>query len=475
LFSRIFLAILLLFQFTAAHAKLEFTSQSIATQAINTPASDELATCDPADNLLRVFEDKRYFYDGHGRLLVKKSGRHQTQYFEWDDSHQLQAVHTVREDNETGADKAKTKVSSTRFTYDPLGRRTSKTHHDGQQATTTRFAWDGLKLLSETRQTVLGHTAQGETLGDKTSLYIYADTGSYEPLARVDTVTLKTAQNDDAFAINTIANLAINTSSSEEIPPKSPSKTAKIFYFHNDLNGLPQELSQDGQFVWRASYKVWGNVVSEEWTGAYAKSSVKASAAQPETQNLRFQGQYYDVETGLHYNTFRFYDPDIGRFTSPDPIGLAGGDNLYAYAPNPIAWVDPWGLETRPNNGKYHISHEHTVSPADRYASDRVQFNRANKDFIERMNTDPAYRKNMLKSEPKLAQWMKTGDRSASPPGHTWHHHENTNKLVLVNRGDHAGNHKLYHPTGKGGRDMWGGGEPGRSGKLNGATGVPKC
>jgi RHS repeat-associated protein len=82
---------------------------------------------------------------------------------------------------------------------------------------------------------------------------------------------------------------------------------------------------------------VWGNVVSEEWTGSYAK-------AKTETQNLRFQGQYYDVETGLHYNTFRFYDPDIGRFTSPDPIGLAGGDNLYAYAPNSIRWVDPLGL-----------------------------------------------------------------------------------------------------------------------------------
>ncbi len=48
--------------------------------------------------------------------------------------------------------------------------------------------------------------------------------------------------------------------------------------------------------------------------------------ARPSTeQNLRFQGQYLDRDTGLHYNTFRFYDPDIGRFISPDPIGLEGG------------------------------------------------------------------------------------------------------------------------------------------------------
>nr|WP_239060576.1 RHS repeat-associated core domain-containing protein [Proteus mirabilis] len=45
----------------------------------------------------------------------------------------------------------------------------------------------------------------------------------------------------------------------------------------------------------------------------------------------------------MHYNTFRYYAPDLGRFTQQDPIGLAGGINLYAYAPNPLTWVDPWG------------------------------------------------------------------------------------------------------------------------------------
>jgi len=45
----------------------------------------------------------------------------------------------------------------------------------------------------------------------------------------------------------------------------------------------------------------------------------------------------------LHYNTFRYYDPDIGRFATQDPIGLDGGLNLYQYAPNPSLWIDPWG------------------------------------------------------------------------------------------------------------------------------------
>ncbi len=69
-----------------------------------------------------------------------------------------------------------------------------------------------------------------------------------------------------------------------------------------------------------------------------------ALASTEQLQSLRFQGQYFDVETGLHYNRFRYYDPDCGRFVSQDPIGLKGGNNLYQYAPNPGGWVDPLGL-----------------------------------------------------------------------------------------------------------------------------------
>ncbi|WP_284397977.1 RHS repeat-associated core domain-containing protein, partial [Pseudomonas putida] len=59
---------------------------------------------------------------------------------------------------------------------------------------------------------------------------------------------------------------------------------------------------------------------------------------------LRFQGQYWDVETGLHYNRYRYYDPQIGRFIGKDPIGFIGGFNSYTYASNPIEWTDPYGL-----------------------------------------------------------------------------------------------------------------------------------
>ena len=66
------------------------------------------------------------------------------------------------------------------------------------------------------------------------------------------------------------------------------------------------------------------------------------------TTPLRFQGQYYDEETGLHYNRHRYYNPQTGRYLTPDPIGLAGGVNGYLYGVNPTGWVDPLGLSSCP-------------------------------------------------------------------------------------------------------------------------------
>ncbi|MCW0936404.1 RHS repeat-associated core domain-containing protein, partial [Pantoea sp. RG18] len=81
--------------------------------------------------------------------------------------------------------------------------------------------------------------------------------------------------------------------------------------------------------------------INSPWGKLLRESSQRVPVVE---QNLRMQGQYLDRETGLHYNLFRYYDPDSGRFTQQDPIGLMGGINLYQYAPNALGWVDPWGL-----------------------------------------------------------------------------------------------------------------------------------
>jgi RHS repeat-associated protein len=61
-------------------------------------------------------------------------------------------------------------------------------------------------------------------------------------------------------------------------------------------------------------------------------------------QPIRLQGQYFDDETGLAYNRFRYYDPQIGAFVSQDPLGLVAGENVYAFAANIQGYIDPLGL-----------------------------------------------------------------------------------------------------------------------------------
>ncbi|WP_434478007.1 RHS repeat-associated core domain-containing protein [Klebsiella pneumoniae] len=112
--------------------------------------------------------------------------------------------------------------------------------------------------------------------------------------------------------------------------PLSFAQSGQTYQVHVDHLGTPKALTDaSGQVVWKASYSPFG------------KASI---TTQGPTFNLRFPGQYYDAETGLHYNWRRYYDPNTGRYITSDPIGLAGGINTYAYAlSNPIGNADPTG------------------------------------------------------------------------------------------------------------------------------------
>ncbi|WP_280913353.1 RHS repeat-associated core domain-containing protein [Streptomyces sp. SAI-208] len=106
---------------------------------------------------------------------------------------------------------------------------------------------------------------------------------------------------------------------------------SRFFAIVTDLVGTPTELIDEaGHIAWRTRSTLWG-------TTAWASDS---TAYTP----LRFPGQYFDPETGLHYNYFRHYDPETARYLTSDPLGLEPSDNPAAYVHNPHAWVDPLGL-----------------------------------------------------------------------------------------------------------------------------------
>ncbi|WP_179957599.1 RHS repeat-associated core domain-containing protein [Exilibacterium tricleocarpae] len=113
----------------------------------------------------------------------------------------------------------------------------------------------------------------------------------------------------------------------------------EVYFIHNDHLNTPQLVTNyDQKAVWRAQYKPFGEAVVDEDPDADG-----VAVEMP----LRFPGQYFDQETGLHYNYFRDYDPTIGRYIQSDPIGLAGGVNTYGYVlQNPLIYSDPKGLVT---------------------------------------------------------------------------------------------------------------------------------
>ena len=117
-----------------------------------------------------------------------------------------------------------------------------------------------------------------------------------------------------------------------DTPVTTPTPSNNIYYYNNNHLGAPISLQDsEGTIQWAASHTPFGKAIVE---------------VDNVTQNIRFPGQYFDQETGLHYNYFRDYDPSIGRYLQSDPIGLGGGLNTYSYASsNPINRYDLFGLK----------------------------------------------------------------------------------------------------------------------------------
>ena len=150
----------------------------------------------------------------------------------------------------------------------------------------------------------------------------------------------------------------------------------RIYHYHTDHLGTPQELTNTrGEVVWLNYQMAWGGSFSQ-LNHVYNLDGLDVSA--DELQPIRFQGQFYDVETNLHYNRFRYYDSDVGMFISRDPIGLMGGFNVFQYAPNPVGWIDPWGLEKK-RMGVHDSGHH--VPYVRKYKDRSFEISRSDKSF----------------------------------------------------------------------------------------------
>ena len=246
-------------------------------------------------NRLKVWRDIRFDYDPWGNVSHKRKGSRLDQRFTFDADDRLIAV--TSEDAHG--------VTESRFDYDPIGRRIAsrETRRDAagtSRSASRRFVWQGMRLAQEVR-------------AGSVSSYVYSPDQMVAPLARID---------------------AVFDSATPEANCHKVALAAAIYHFQTDAAGTPLELTDEaGGLAWAGKYTAWGKVEQSEDALPHERTG----------QPLRFAGQYADDATGLHYNTFRYYDPDVGRYISQDPTGLSGGLNLYAYVPNPAGWTDPWG------------------------------------------------------------------------------------------------------------------------------------
>ncbi|WP_042337501.1 RHS repeat-associated core domain-containing protein [Paraburkholderia ferrariae] len=266
---------------------IEYFTWDAAGNLLDTPGGNWFPAV-YADHRIAECRGYRYEYDAWGRL-VRRSGRDHALSLDWDAEGRLIAAHR--------------KGRTVRFQYDALGRRIAKRVESGPtprshalaQDELTRYLWQGRRLLQEQRGGAL-RTYLYQPESDRST--------SVAPLACID----QTLGDDGEIA------------------------DTQVYHYHTDAAGTAMALTDEtGKVVWQGRYRAWGDPVTQEWGRSDA-------VAQP----LRYAGQYADEETTLHYNGTRFYDPEAGRYISPDRTG-EGGISPYRYAPNSLTWCNPLG------------------------------------------------------------------------------------------------------------------------------------
>ena len=251
---------------------------------------DNLDLYQQGNKLNRIGNDY-YSYDKAGRLVkktaIKDGFRGKTLYYRWNGNNQLESL-----TNEWG--------EVWYYKYDALGRRIEKACP--QRNTKTTYLWDGDQVAYQ-------ETERHNTLESQRHNVF----NGWELIAQQDSYFKTDLRNQH----------------------KTWTQTTN--YAVCQPNGQPLALfNPQGKRTWRkAPNSLWGLPLLESW---------ESKQAEPLNPNLLFAGQYFDQESGLAYNRFRYYDPQSGCYLKSDPIGLNGGETPYAYVHNPWDWLDPFGL-----------------------------------------------------------------------------------------------------------------------------------
>jgi RHS repeat-associated protein len=296
----------------------------------------ETTARDPGQNA-RMTRD--YTYSPAGNILAKNT-EHGVYTYQYDDLQRLTEALNPQSPDEA-------------YTYDALGNRLSSAQHSGWQynANNELLGYGDVTYRYDDN----GNTVQ-KTSGLQTHHYIYDvedrlvriedDLGSavaqyyYDPFGRrlwkeVDGVRTCFLYSDEGLigefdqSGTPVRSYGWAPDSQWGTDPLFVKQDGSYYWYLNDHLGTPQQIiDTSGKVVWSAVYDSFGNCQVQNATIV---------------SNLRFAGQYYDDETGLHYNLNRYYDPVIGRYLRVDPFGE--GLNLYAYVfNNPNSLIDPLGL-----------------------------------------------------------------------------------------------------------------------------------
>jgi RHS repeat-associated protein len=211
----------------------------------------------------------------------------------------------------------------TQYTYDQQGRLATKTLHADGVLAQWSYEWDAMDQLREVRAPDGSvHRYGYDALGRR----VLKESNGATTRFLWDRHVILEVHRDKAIDETWIYG-------PQGFSPLATIQRDAVYSVVPDHSGCPRELvGTDGQLAWSARYRLWG-----------APDQISLGGARC---SHRFAGQWCDEETGLHYTRYRYYDPETGRFISPDPLRVRGGFNLFSYARDPVNWVDPYGLAT---------------------------------------------------------------------------------------------------------------------------------